>query len=96
MASWSHGQKEKVKGNVKETVGTVVGNERMEAEGKAQKLKGEAEVQTAKSQEYSKGLYEQSTGALKENIGWAVGNEQMEAEGKVTKLKGEARKSANK
>lgn len=38
-------------GNVKQGVGKAVGSEKMEAEGKLQELKGEAQVATGKTKE---------------------------------------------
>ena len=82
-------------GAVKENVGWATGNESLEARGKAQHLKGEAEVETAKAKERTKGTGEQIKGNIKETAGKIIGNEQMEVEGKVDRLKGDARKTAN-
>lgn len=86
---------DEVIGRVKENTGWAMGNERMEAEGKAQYAKGVAEVEAAKTKERAKGTGEQMKGELKETAGKVLGNEQWEAEGKGEKLMGDARKAAN-
>jgi len=95
MASKTEGYKDKVVGAVKENTGYVVGNERMEAEGKVQRMKGTGEVETAKAEQVAKGTTEQIKGNIKEFSGKVLGNERMEAEGKVDRLTGNARKEAN-
>jgi len=92
----SEGLVEEVAGKIKGTVGKVIGNEQMEAEGKAKELKGEAKQEAAKAGERVKGKIEEVGGAIKNRIGAAIDNEQMQAEGKAKELKGEARQAANK
>jgi len=92
----SEGAAEKLGGKVKGAVGKLIGNEQMEAEGKAKELKGDAKQQAAKSAERTKGKVEEVTGAVENRIGAAIDNEQMQAEGKVRELKGEARQKANR
>lgn len=45
------GNLEQVKGAIKETVGKVVGNDRLEAEGEAQKVAGKAQEGLGKTQQ---------------------------------------------
>jgi len=92
----SEGAAEKLGGKVKGAVGKLIGNEQMQAEGKAKELKGDAKQQAAKSAERTKGKVEEVTGGVKNRIGAAIDNEQMQAEGKVRELKGEARQKANR
>ena len=82
-------------GAVKEAVGKAIGNEQMQAEGKAKELKGEAREESAKAGERTKGAVEEATGAIKNRVGAVIDNEQMQAEGKAEELKGEARQKAN-
>ncbi|MGZ8995125.1 MAG: CsbD family protein [Rhodospirillales bacterium] len=49
------GEKDKVKGSVKETVGKATGDERTEAEGKTDKAKGEAKDTAHDVKESAKG-----------------------------------------
>jgi uncharacterized protein YjbJ (UPF0337 family) len=83
-------------GAIKKGVGKLIGNEQMEAEGRATELKGEAQQGAAKSAERVKGSLEEAGGAIKKGVGKLIGNEQMEAEGKAKELKGEARQKLNK
>ncbi len=94
-ASKPAGYTDEAIGNLKEFGGKVTGNQRLEAEGKGQQLKGEAEVETAKAEERAKARGEKVKGNVKEIGGKVLGNQQMEAEGKAERLKGEARKKAN-
>ena len=92
----SEGAAEKLGGKLKGAVGKVLGNERMEAEGRAKEIKGTAKEEAAKAAERAKGKREEVVGAVKNRIGAVIDNEQMEAEGKVKELKGEARQKANR
>jgi uncharacterized protein YjbJ (UPF0337 family) len=89
------GAAEEALGNVKQGVGNLIGNEQMQAEGKATELKGEARQEGAKAAERGEGLLEEVGGNIKQGVGNLIGNEQMQAEGKATELKGEARQKAN-
>jgi len=91
----SEGTVEELGGKLKEGVGKLVGNERIEAEGKAQKLSGQAKKEAAKAAERATGKGEEAVGAVKNRIGAFVGNERLQAEGKVKELKGQARQKAN-
>jgi uncharacterized protein YjbJ (UPF0337 family) len=90
------GAAEEVGGKIKEVVGKAVGSERIEAEGHATKVKGQAKQEAAKAAERGKGKVEEVVGAAKNRVGALVGNEQMEAEGRVKELEGEARQKANR
>jgi len=92
----AEGAVEEVGGKIKGAVGRVIGNEQMEAEGKATELKGEAKQEAAKAAERVKGAVEETVGNVKGKVGAVIDNEQMEAEGKATELKGEARQEANR
>lgn len=92
----SEGTAEKLGGKLKGAVGKALGNERMEAEGRAKELKGETKEEAAKSAERSKGKLEEVAGAVKNRVGAVIDNEQMQAEGKAKELKGEARQKANR
>jgi uncharacterized protein YjbJ (UPF0337 family) len=96
VADRGEGVAEQVGGKIKQGVGKLIGNEQMEAEGKAKELKGEAREETAKAGERSKGAVEEVVGAVKNRVGAVIDNEQMQAEGKAKELKGEARQKANK
>jgi uncharacterized protein YjbJ (UPF0337 family) len=95
IANRGEGQAEQIGGKIKKGIGKVIGNEQMEAEGRAKELKGEAREETAKAGERTKGTVEEVTGAIKNRVGAVIDNEQMQAEGKAKELKGEARQKAN-
>lgn len=92
----SEGSAEELGGKVKESVGKLIGNERLEVEGRAKKLQGQAQQDAAKAAERSKGSVEQTAGAVKNRVGAVLGNERMQVEGRVQELKGEARRKANR
>ncbi len=90
------GAAEELGGKIKATVGKVIGNEQMEAEGNLKELKGKSKQEAAKAGERVKGKVEEVVGAVKNRVGAVIDNEQMQAEGKVKELKGQARQIANK
>jgi uncharacterized protein YjbJ (UPF0337 family) len=92
----AEGTAEKVGGKIKGAIGKLIGNEQMQAEGKAKELKGTAKVESAKAAERAKGQIEEAAGAVKNRVGAVVDNEQMQAEGKAKELQGEARQRANR
>jgi uncharacterized protein YjbJ (UPF0337 family) len=87
---------EKLGGKIKGAVGKVIGNQQMEAEGKAKELQGETREEIAKGKERVKGAVEEVAGAIKNRVGHVIDNEQMIVEGKAKELQGAARQKANK
>lgn len=77
---------DELKGNVKEGVGKLTGNERLEAE-------GDAEADAAKARRETKGAAREAGGAIKEKLGDVTGSERTEAEGKADKLRGKAERA---
>ena len=82
-------------GTVKETVGNMIGNRSMEAEGKAQHAAGNAEYEQARAQGYASGVMNSVSGNVKHATGNVLGNERLQAEGKAEHVKGEAKKEVN-
>ena len=74
---------DELKGNVKEGIGKVTGNERLEAE-------GDAEADAAKARRETKGAMRQAGGKVKAAVGDLTDNERLEAEGKADQLRGRA------
>lgn len=74
---------DELKGNVKEGVGKLSGNERLEAE-------GDAEADAAKASRETKGAARETGGSLKEGFGKLTGSESTEAAGKADRLRGKA------
>jgi uncharacterized protein YjbJ (UPF0337 family) len=92
----SQGALEEIGGKIKRGVGKLVGDERMQAEGRGKELKGQARQETAKASERSKGTVEELVGSVKNRVGRVIGNRQMQAEGKAKALKGRARQRASR
>src|SRR2546428_5784462 len=77
------GAAEELGGTIKKVAGKVLGNEQMEAEGRAKEAAGEAKQEAAKAAGRTEGKIEEVVGAVKNRIGQVIDNEQMAAEGKV-------------
>jgi uncharacterized protein YjbJ (UPF0337 family) len=77
---------DEMKGSVKEGVGKLVGNERMEAE-------GQTERSAAKAERESKGVANQAAGNVKMAAGKLVGNDRLHAEGQAQDVKGSAQRA---
>lgn len=92
----NEGKGEEVGGKIKAGVGKLIGNEQMEAEGRATELKGKAKQAAARNAERTKGQVQEVVGAAKNRVGAILNDEQMEAEGRATELAGEKRKEANR
>jgi len=92
----AEGAAEELGGKIKAGVGKVIGNERIEAEGEAKALKGQAKQEAAKAGERTKGKLEEAAGKVKNAVGAVVDDEEMEVEGRAKELRGEARQDANR
>jgi uncharacterized protein YjbJ (UPF0337 family) len=92
----SEGAAERLGGKIKRSIGKLIGNEQMEAEGRAKELSGTAKVESAKAAERAKGHVQEVAGAAKNRVGAVIDNEQMQVEGKAKELEGEARRKANR
>jgi uncharacterized protein YjbJ (UPF0337 family) len=95
MKKRAEGAVEEVVGAVKKGVGSVVGSERLEAQGRAEELGGRDKQESAKRVERAKGTAEELYGKAKAAVGDAIDDEQIQLEGEATKLKGQARQVAN-
>jgi uncharacterized protein YjbJ (UPF0337 family) len=71
------------KGRVKEGAGSLTGNERLEAEGKA-------EAEGARAERKTRGALRETGGTLKEGVGALTGDEVTEAEGRAQRVHGQA------
>jgi uncharacterized protein YjbJ (UPF0337 family) len=89
------GAGEELKGNIKKGFGDLTDDEQMQAEGEADRLKGQARQDAAKASEYTKGAGEELKGNIKKGFGDLTDDEQMQAEGEADRLKGQARQKAN-
>lgn len=89
------GKLDEVVGNVKQGIGNLTGNERLEAEGRAQELGGEGRQEFAKGVGTAKGAAQETSGNIKEGVGNLFGNERLQAEGEVDQIEGEGRQRFN-
>jgi uncharacterized protein YjbJ (UPF0337 family) len=92
----AEGKAEKMGGTIKKTIGKLIGNERIEAEGRAKELQGQAHMEAGKTEERIRGTVEELAGAAKNRVGHLIDNEQMQVEGKLGEIKGRARQDASK
>ena len=90
------GAAEKLGGKIKKGVGRLIGNEQMQAEGRAEEIKGQVRTASAKATERGKGKVEEVTGAVKKNVGRVIDNEQMQVEGRAREIKGQVRQKVNR
>ncbi len=77
---------DETKGNVKEGVGKITGNEQMQRE-------GQVESDAAKAQRQVKGGIEQVQGKVQEGVGTLTGDQSTVDAGKAKQVEGEARRS---
>jgi uncharacterized protein YjbJ (UPF0337 family) len=89
------GAAEQVGGTIKKGVGSLIGNQQMQAEGRIAEVSGEAKQEAAKAAERVKGSIEQAGGALEHGAGKILGDNHMAAEGTAKKVKGEVRQKLN-
>jgi uncharacterized protein YjbJ (UPF0337 family) len=90
------GKVEEIKGAVKATVGDLIHNDQLHAEGHAEQVEGQSRQELAKAKERLKGAGEELAGETKDALGGLIGNEHLQAEGKVEARKGKARQNINK
>lgn len=92
MVSKTHGYQDQIAGAVKETSGKIFGNEKMQLEGEAQKLRGKDEVEHAKAHAQMKDAGEKIEGNIREKADFIKHGEHHEGElTKSDRLKSEAR-----
>jgi uncharacterized protein YjbJ (UPF0337 family) len=77
---------DELKGNIKQGIGKVTGNEELEAEGKV-------EHDTAKASREMKGAGNQIKGSVEEGVGKVTGDEETEARGMADRLKGDTQRA---
>jgi uncharacterized protein YjbJ (UPF0337 family) len=95
IAQRAKGMAEQAAGRILQGVGKVFGSEKLQAEGKAEELKGETREEAAKARARTKATAEEAAGAVKKGVGTVLGNARMEAEGAALKEKGEGQHKSN-
>jgi uncharacterized protein YjbJ (UPF0337 family) len=89
------GAAERAKGKIKEQAGDALDDERMEAEGRREQIRGEDRGDMARSTGRLKGSLEETKGSLKSGVGDVTDDESLEAEGELERAKGRARRKLN-
>ncbi|KAF8947014.1 hypothetical protein BGZ47_010544 [Haplosporangium gracile] len=77
-------------GGAKKTVGSVLGNETMQASGKIQQAEAQGANLAARAEQQAKGVAHNVKGAAQKTVGAATGNKSMEAEGHINSTRGDA------
>lgn len=77
---------DELKGQTKETIGGLTGNEEMEREGQAEKT-------AAKMEREAEGAADQVGGKVKEKVGELTDDEQTQAEGELQQKQGDAKRA---
>ncbi len=87
---------EKLGGKVKEGIGKAIGDDRVEAEGAAQKARGTERHENAKAEGREKGKLDELKGKIENRFGALVGDDVKQSEGKARQLEGEQRQIENR
>ena len=90
------GKLQELGGTIKDKAGELTGNERMEAEGTADRLEGQGRQDFAKGVGRVKGAAEDLKGNVKQGLGKLTGDDSTRAEGVADEARGEARKEFNR
>lgn len=104
----AEGYWDKLKGSVKEGVGDVFDDAKLQAEGLADQAAGEAKIQAGKAREAlhdaiedgsdsqkAAGIWDRVAGKVKEEWGDLTDNERLEAEGKAQQAFGKAQQASS-
>jgi uncharacterized protein YjbJ (UPF0337 family) len=95
LSDRGEGTAEELGGKLKKGVGTLLGDDELEVEGRAQERAGHELKEDAKARERVKGKVEEVTGAVKNRVGRILGDDEMAVEGKAREIKGGVRQDAN-
>ena len=82
---------EQIGGRLKCAFGRMFHHEHVEAEGRAEELRGKAEVEGAKTAERREGKVEETAGGVQRTIGETIGSERMATEGRAKETEGQER-----
>jgi uncharacterized protein YjbJ (UPF0337 family) len=82
------GMAEQAAGKIAHAIGKVIGNEELQAKGKAEELKGDAREEGAKIAGRVKATAEEAGGAVEKAASAITGSEKMDMEGAAHELKG--------
>lgn len=86
----SEGTFQEIGGLVKKKIGHLIGDEKMEAEGRANELGGKARKAAADASEHAKGVVQEAVGAVENRVGHLVDNKKMQDDGRAKEREGQA------
>ncbi len=95
IAERAEGAFEKLAGTIKRTVGHLLGNETMEAEGRVKELQGDARQASGMAVERAQGAVEQAAGVVANRVGHVIDAPKLQKKGRATAAKGKARVKKN-
>jgi uncharacterized protein YjbJ (UPF0337 family) len=85
----NQGRLEQIGGRFKQMFGRIFGDERTRAEGRADELRGRAEVTSQEATtEQREGERQTSGASIRQDVGDAISHERIAAEGRVKELEG--------
>jgi len=84
------------KGKSKEAAGKATGNRRLQAEGRAERTKADAEHAAAKAKDTARNLGQEAKGKVKEVAGAVTDNERRQAGGKADQVAARTKQRFNK
>ncbi len=93
-ASKSSGYADKIQGGAKEAVGAVF-SDRLQAEGREQRVKGQAEIDGTKARNQVEGAGESIVGGAKQGLGQLTGDTSLENRGFVERAQGKNKRALN-
>jgi uncharacterized protein YjbJ (UPF0337 family) len=85
----SEGTFEEIGGTIKKKIGHILGDEKMELEGRAKELGGQARKAAADASEHAKGVVQEAVGAVENRVGHLIDNKDMQAKGRSKELAGQ-------
>ncbi|KAI3613284.1 hypothetical protein WG66_001503 [Moniliophthora roreri] len=90
------GQLHSTKGNIKETVGGMVGAHGMQQRGQEEHARGQAEYDAARGKGYAEGIADRITGKKDAIVGAATGDKTQQAKGNMRQEQGSAQQEVNR
>jgi uncharacterized protein YjbJ (UPF0337 family) len=91
----AEGAAREVRGKLEKGVGTLLGDEDLQLEGRRKERSGIREQEHAKTSERVKGSVEEAAGAVESGVGRALDDDELYLAGKARELEGATRKAVN-
>ncbi|KAF5357067.1 hypothetical protein D9756_006770 [Leucocoprinus leucothites] len=90
------GQLHSTKGSMKETLGTMTGQQNLQQTGKEERAQGDAEYNQARAQGYAEGTKDRAGGVKDSVLGSITGDKTQQTQGNMRQDKGEAQQDVNR